>query len=82
MLALLYAELPAMVEEAAEQTAQQLYGEQAGSALRFLAAQKQARGNAALASAVQEIRDSRLFVFERGPRPLVVTWPGGLRCAT
>ena len=45
VLALLHAELPAMVEEAAEQAPRQLYGELADSALRFLAVQQHARAS-------------------------------------
>ena len=57
VLALLHAELPAMAEEAAVEVARRLYGDQADSALRFLAAQQHAQANAALASTAQEIRD-------------------------
>ena len=64
-LALLHAELPAMVEDAAEQAARQLYGEQAGSALRFLAVQQHVRASAALASTARQIRD-RLALAVQG----------------
>lgn len=44
VLGMLYAALPALVEEAAEDAARHLYGEEADSALRFLLADARWRG--------------------------------------
>jgi uncharacterized protein with beta-barrel porin domain len=68
MSASLYAELPSLVDEAAEDAARQVYGGSAGSALRFLAGQVHAQANAVLADTAQQIRD-RLAVLVGGERP-------------
>lgn len=57
LLGLLYAELPALAEEAAEEAARHLYGEGADSALRFLAGQVHAEANRELATTAEQIRE-------------------------